>query len=157
MVANEASLPASAGEEGSPLETYRTGSKLDRVRLMRIFDVCGLEDAIEEISKACETMGSHAGLTINQRATQDLCDFENQCQNNAVQPISPSNGSKTAGELKSLSIIVLDNIASVFGPELLKNPVRGKFLTFAFPKSSPLECVTSLCRLICPVLRRLMR
>ena len=117
-------------------------SILDRVKVMRIFDVAGLVEAVGEIAELCDNVADVAiqNETVSRVAGQRIvADSEAESEgddqvahdNLGTKGYERSSDIENGGMLSAtdgkIGMLVIDTIASVFGPLMTKSQVQGRF------------------------------
>ena len=113
-------------------------SILDRVKVMRVFEIAGLTEAISEVGQICENaqqMNEEYMLGRTQFESKTVADTESESEEEQVNELNSSSSSpKTAEERATLQpniigVLVIDTIATLVGPILRKNQIQGRMTT----------------------------
>ena len=114
-------------------------SMLDRVKVMRIFDVAGLVEAVSEIAELCEDVAviwpeGEEPRIVGPRTVADSEDESGTDDNVDIGDLESKEethrpGSGDAGMLSAMNgkigMLIIDTIATVFGPLMTKGQVQG--------------------------------
>ena len=109
-------------------------SMLDRVKLMRVFDVAGLVEAISEITESCEPVAEvstetgvlRPGIVADSQddLSEDARSEELDTGERAERLPLQDNGTVPAQSGK-VGMVIVDTIADIFGPLMAKSQVQG--------------------------------
>ena len=127
----------SVGED--PVE--EATSILDRVKVMRIFDVAGLVEAVAEIAELCDNV---ANIAIQNEVSKEaerrvIVDSEAESEeddqvapddlgmNEHENSSSPENDGLLSARDGKIGMLVIDTIATIFGPLMTKSQIQGRF------------------------------
>lgn len=111
---------------------------LERVKVMRVFDVAGLIEAVSEVAKICEQgTDSDVGQRVRRRvAVEDsedgLSEDEDRAESDAsmtgepAKESRPRNNDTMLAQDEKIGMVLIDTIASIFGPLMTKSQVQGK-------------------------------
>ena len=110
---------------------------LDRVKVLRIFDVAGLVDALGEIMEICED--SVAVMEEGSIRRTVIADSEDDLSVDEDGPEASSSGvGEQAGSARSgndhgahfqkggIGMVLVDTVANIFGPVMAKSQVQGR-------------------------------
>lgn len=107
---------------------------LDRVKLMRVFDVAGLVEAVSEITESCEPVAEVSTETgvlrpgvvadsqddLSENAGSEELDTGERAERLPLQ----DHGTVPAQSGK-VGVVIVDTIADIFGPLMAKSQVQG--------------------------------
>ena len=117
---------------------------LDRVKLMRVFDVAGLVEAVGEITESCEQLVEVSAETgVLKRG--GVADSEDELSEDDIWAESEGLESGDPAQLLesqnngiipihdgSIGMVVIDTVADIFGPLMGKNQIQGN-ATWSYP------------------------
>lgn len=115
----------------------RATSMLDRVKVMRVFEIAGLIEAISEVGQSCEAaarMDNESPRAQGNVRKVAVADSEDESEgDNADITEDASSQAEIAADPPSLEkqppkyvgMIVIDTIANMIGPLLSKSQVQG--------------------------------
>ena len=115
----------------------RANSMLDRVKIMRVFEIAGLIEAVSEVGQRCETaarihneppraQGNVQKVAVadsEDESEGDNADITEEASTQAEVGADPPSLEKQAP--KYIGMIVIDTIANMIGPLLSKSQVQG--------------------------------
>ena len=126
-----ADLPEPVGSEEFTKEATLL---LDRVKLMRVFDVAGLVEAVGEITESCELVAKvlvETGALKSGVVADSQEDLSEDSGSEGLDTGEPSerlplqdNGTVPAQSGK-VGMVIVDAIADIFGPLMAKSQVQG--------------------------------
>lgn len=116
-------------------------SILDRVKVMRVFDVAGLVEAVGEIAETCDNLANIAiqNEVLRETARRIVADSEAESEeDDQATPYSlgtkgreHSSDPECYGKLSAIDgkigMLVIDTITTIFGPLMTKSQVQGRF------------------------------
>lgn len=112
-------------------------SMLDRVKLMRVFDVAGLVEAVGEITESCEQSAEvsaeigvlkHGGVADSEDELSEediLAESEGFESGDPAQLLESQNSGIIPIHDGGIGMVVIDTIADIFGPLMGKNQIQG--------------------------------
>ena len=115
-------------------------SILDRVKVMRIFDVAGLIEAVGEIAEICDSVADiaiqrevlkEAGprVVVDSEAESEE-DDEAACDDLWTKGHEHLSGTESDGLLSltggKIGMLLIDTITTIFGPLMTKSQVQGR-------------------------------
>ena len=116
-------------------------SMLDRVKVMRVFDVAGLIEAVSEVAEICEqgtdpdvekgvrrrvaVADSEDGLSGDEDRA-DSGDSEESVTEDPAEESGPQNDDIMLARDERIGMVLIDTIANIFGPLISKSQVQGK-------------------------------
>lgn len=115
--------------------TQEATSLLDRVKVMRVFDVAGLSEAVTEVAEICEQR-TNSDLEKGVRRRVAVADSEDGLSEDEDREASvtkkpaeesgPPDHDTMLIQDESIGMILIDTIANIFGPLNTKSQVQGK-------------------------------
>ena len=115
-------------------------SILDRVKVMRIFDVAGLVEAVGEIAELCDSVADIATQKEVLKETGPKVVVDSEAESEEDDEAAPddlgtkgheySSRTENDGSLSvtggEISMLVIDTITTIFSPLLTKSQVQGR-------------------------------
>ena len=104
---------------------------LDRVKLMRVFDVAGLVEAVGEISESCESVAEVSVETGGLRreviadSQDDLSEYAGSEGLDTVEPAERLASQDNGTQSGKVGMVIIDSVADIFGPLMAKSQVQG--------------------------------
>ena len=111
---------------------------LDRVKVMRVFDVAGLIEAVSEVAEICEQgTGPDVEKGVRRRVAvadsedglsgdEDRADSEESVTEDPAEGSGPQNDDTMLARGERVGMVLIDTIANIFGPLISKSQVQGK-------------------------------
>lgn len=115
----------------------RATSMLDRVKVMRVFEIAGLIDAVSEVAQICESATRKSNESTHPRAKMhkiEVADSEDESggddsknSDNTSTQARIEDDLSSPGELPPslIGMVIIDTIANMIGPLLSKSQVQG--------------------------------
>ena len=110
---------------------------LDRVKVMRVFEIAGLIDAVSEVRQICESATRKGNEPTHPQPKVhklEVADSEEDSEgddatnaDNGSKQDSVADDSSSPGKLPppQIGIVIIDTIANMVGPVLSKSQVQG--------------------------------
>ena len=104
---------------------------LDRVKLMRVFDVAGLVEAVGEIAESCESVAEVSVETGSLRreviadSQDDLSEDAGSEGLDTKEPAERLALKHNDTRYGKVGMVIIDTVADIFGPLMAKSQVQG--------------------------------
>ena len=99
---------------------------LDRVHIMRVFDSSGMIDAIQEVDRLCEAYQLGNAEAEQGELEPEIADSDDE-ESLLASPVKPRTQDVPMSHgREQVAMLVVDNVGSILGTDLVQNQVRGK-------------------------------
>ena len=130
-------IPSNHAKTGED-DTEDAASMLDRVKVMRVFDLTGVVEAVSEIRSIMERYSVHVAIdeiavADGNKAEIEIRDSEEGCDENGDG--SPSAKPVHNPSTKSIGMIVVDTITNVVSSVVQRSQTQGQAVLASFMRS----------------------
>lgn len=101
---------------------------LDRVKIMRVFDIAGLVEAFGEVS---DSLRLRLASTKQPQRRQEIMDSEDESDSGGSEDINPP----TESEERHVGMLIVNAITNIMSSAVAKSPVQGQAILASFMRS----------------------
>lgn len=104
---------------------------LERVKVMRVFELAGLVEAISEVGEICEAAKRKIDEQIeaHKRArTNTIADSEDESEDELSRTLGDpmvSSDIRKSADMQAVRLLVVDSVSNIVGPIISKSQVQG--------------------------------
>ncbi len=128
-----------AGEDDAFVE--EATKMLDRVKVMRVFDLAGVAEAVGEVGEMIERVVERSEIRsdeakANQRLGSEVGDSEAESSEEDNEPVAPATqGPSSSNDQGKIGVIIIDSMTQVVSAIMNKSQTQGHALLVSFMRS----------------------